>query len=61
MLADLAADAHYRLARLYEATGRRGEAQRELANAGLTLVKNLHERTREDLLLKVSGSPPDAK
>ena len=51
-LAPEEADAHYRLARLYESMGRSADAQRELA-----VVKQLHQRTREDLLLKVSGPP----
>ena len=45
-------DAHYRLARIYQATERSGEAQKQFA-----IVKQLHERTSEDLLLKVNGSP----
>ena len=44
------ADAHYRLARVYQSLGRSADADRELA-----LVKQLHETTRQDLLLKVSG------
>ena len=51
-LAPKDADAHYRLARLYQATGRPADAQRELA-----IVKELHQRTREELLFKVSGPP----
>ncbi|MBV8072456.1 MAG: tetratricopeptide repeat protein [Acidobacteriaceae bacterium] len=45
-------DAYYRLARVYQATGQTAEADRELAR-----VKQLHEQTREDDLLKVSGAP----
>ena len=51
-LAPQDADAHYRLARLYQASGRSVDAQRELA-----IVKQLHLRTREELLLKISGPP----
>lgn len=46
------ADAYYRLARLYQATGRQTDADRELS-----IVKQLHEQTREDLLVKLSGAP----
>lgn len=44
------ADGHYRLARVYQATGRAGEARAELA-----VVKTLHEKRNEDLIEKISG------
>jgi tetratricopeptide (TPR) repeat protein len=47
------ADAHYRLGRVYEAMGRRREAQAELA-----IVKRLESEQAEDALHKVSGRPP---
>lgn len=45
------ADAHYRLARLYQLTGRPAKAKSEFA-----LVKQVHQQTRDDLLFKVSGA-----
>lgn len=45
-------DAHYRLARIYQELHRTGEAQEQLA-----IVKQLHERTRDDLVEKISGPP----
>jgi tetratricopeptide (TPR) repeat protein len=42
-------DAHYRLAHIYQHLGRKGEAQHEFA-----LVEQLHEKTRDDLLEKMS-------
>jgi tetratricopeptide (TPR) repeat protein len=47
------ADAHYRLARVYQSLGRAAEAEAELAT-----VKQLHEDRLEDMLHKVSGRPP---
>jgi len=44
------ADAHYRLARVYRETG-----DMKLAEAQLALVKKLHEKTNEDLIVKISG------
>lgn len=44
------ADGHYRLARVYQATGRPGDAKAEM-----TVVKRLHERRHEDLIEKISG------
>ena len=44
------ADAHYRLARVYLATGRKAEGE-----AQLQLVKQLHEDRNKDLILKITG------
>jgi tetratricopeptide (TPR) repeat protein len=50
-------DAHYRLAHIYQELHRKGEAQEQLA-----IVKQLHERTHDDLLLKISGAAePETK
>ena len=48
-------DAHFRLAQLYEATGRSVEAADEFAK-----VSKLHEDSPDDLLHKISGSPARA-
>jgi tetratricopeptide (TPR) repeat protein len=47
------ADAHYRLAQVYQKLGRQAEAKAELAT-----VKQLHENRLDDLLHKVSGQKP---
>lgn len=44
-------DAHYRLAHIFQQLHRTGEAQEQFA-----IVRQLHERTREDLLDKISGA-----
>ncbi len=44
------ADAHYRLARIYQATGRPNDAQAELAT-----VTRLHRARHESLIEKISG------
>ncbi len=44
------ADGHYRLARVYQATGRAEEAKAEMA-----VVTRLHEKRHEDLIEKISG------
>jgi len=47
------ADAHYRLAHVYEGLGQQAAAKSELAT-----VTQLHENRLEDMLHKVSGKPP---
>jgi tetratricopeptide (TPR) repeat protein len=47
------ADAHYRLAQVYQSLGRATEAKAERA-----AVTNLHEKHNEDLLQQISGKPP---
>ena len=47
------ADAHYRLAQVYQNLGRTAEAKAERA-----AVTRLHEEHNEDLLQQVSGKPP---
>lgn len=47
------ADAHYRLAKLYQSLGRKADSVQEFR-----LVKELHTEVNEDLLRKVSGPPP---
>jgi tetratricopeptide (TPR) repeat protein len=49
------ADAHYRLAKLYQSLGRKADAAQEFR-----LVKELHNKVNEDLLQKISGPPPTA-
>jgi tetratricopeptide (TPR) repeat protein len=44
------ADAHYRLARVYRESGDPTQAA-----AQLEIVKQLHEKTNEDLIVKISG------
>jgi Flp pilus assembly protein TadD len=46
-------DAHYRLGRLYRATGDAKAAQREF-----TTVQKLHKKAEDDVLEKMSGAPP---
>jgi tetratricopeptide (TPR) repeat protein len=46
-------DVHYRLGRLYQAMGKTGEAQKEMAR-----VKALHEKSDEDLARNMSGDQP---
>jgi tetratricopeptide (TPR) repeat protein len=48
------ADAHYRLAMLYRATGDKAKAQAEFAK-----VNQLHQVTAQDALRKVSGRKPE--
>lgn len=44
-------DAHYRLAHIFQQLGRKGEAQEQFA-----IVKQLHKKTRDDLLEKIGGA-----
>jgi tetratricopeptide (TPR) repeat protein len=46
-------DAHYRLGRVYQATGNRAAAQKEFAK-----VRELQEKTEEDVARKMSAAPP---
>ncbi len=46
-------DAHYRLGRVYQATGKQAAAQKEF-----TRVRELHEKTEEDVARKMSAAPP---
>jgi tetratricopeptide (TPR) repeat protein len=46
-------DAHYRLGRVYQATGRPAEAQKEFAR-----VRELHEKAEQDVARKMSSAPP---
>jgi predicted Zn-dependent protease len=46
-------DAHYRLARVYQAMGKTAESQVEFAK-----VRDLHQRAEESLVRKMSSSPP---
>jgi tetratricopeptide (TPR) repeat protein len=50
------ADAHYRLARLYQAEGRTDDAKAELA-----VVTKLHEARHENLIEKISGPHANAR
>jgi tetratricopeptide (TPR) repeat protein len=50
------ADAHYRLARLYQAEG-----QMEDAEAQLAIVTRLHEARQEHLIEKISGPQPQVQ
>ena len=43
-------DVHYRLGRLYQAMGKRVEAEKEMAQ-----VKELHEKEEEDLARRMAG------
>jgi len=43
-------DVHYRLGRLYQATGKTAQAQKEMAR-----VKELHEKDEGDLARKMAG------
>lgn len=45
-------DAHYRLARLLKELGQTAETEKEFA-----VVQKLHEKKREEPLLKISGPP----
>ena len=45
-------DAHYRLARLLRELGQTADAEKEFA-----IVAKLHEKKREEPLLKISGPP----
>lgn len=47
------ADAHYRIARVYQALGRTEEAQKEFAK-----VRELHQKSDEALTPKMPNSPP---
>ncbi len=46
-------DAHYRLGRVYQATGNKADAQKEF-----TRVRELHEKAEEDVARKMSKAPP---
>ena len=46
-------DTHFRLGRLYQAMGKVPAANQEFAK-----VRELHKKTDDDLLEKMSGSPP---
>ena len=46
-------EAHYRLGRLYQAMG-----NEETANAEFAKVKQLHQKSEEDIADKMSGKPP---
>jgi Tfp pilus assembly protein PilF len=46
-------DTHFRLGRLYQATGNAAAAQREFAT-----VHQLHKKAEDDVLEKMSGAPP---
>ena len=46
-------DAHYRLGRVYQATGNKAAAQKEF-----TRVRELHEKAEEDVARKMSTAPP---
>jgi tetratricopeptide (TPR) repeat protein len=46
-------DTHFRLGRLYQAMGNASAANQEFAK-----VRELHKKTEDDLLEKMSGSPP---
>ena len=46
-------DAHYRLGRAYQATGNEAAAQKEFAK-----VRELHDKSEEDVARKMSASPP---
>jgi tetratricopeptide (TPR) repeat protein len=48
-------DAHFRLARAYQATGRAADAKREFAK-----VRELHQKTGDDLASKMSSSSPSS-
>jgi len=49
-------DTHFRLGRLYQAMGNSSAAQQEFAR-----VQELHKKTEDDLLEKMSGAPPPLK
>jgi tetratricopeptide (TPR) repeat protein len=49
-------DVHLRLGRLYQAMGNKLEAQKEFAK-----LRELHQKSEEDISSKMSGSPPPAK
>jgi tetratricopeptide (TPR) repeat protein len=46
-------DAHYRLGRVYRTMGRMAESEKEFAK-----VKSIHQKTEDDLVRKMSPSPP---
>ena len=46
-------DAHYQMGRLYQATGNAAEAEKELHK-----VQELHKKAEENLVGKISASPP---
>lgn len=46
-------DAHYRLARLYREMGNTAESQKEFEK-----VRQMHEKTDEDVVRKISDAPP---
>ncbi len=47
------ADAHYRLAQVYQSMGRAADAKTERE-----VVMRLHEKRNDDLLQQISGKPP---
>jgi tetratricopeptide (TPR) repeat protein len=49
-------DVHLRLGRLYQAMGNKEEAQKEFAK-----LRELHQKSEEDISSKMSGAPPPAK
>jgi tetratricopeptide (TPR) repeat protein len=46
-------DAHYRLGRVYQASGKQAASQKEFAK-----VRELHEKAEEDVARKMSAAPP---
>jgi tetratricopeptide (TPR) repeat protein len=46
-------DAHYRLGRVYQATGNQAAARKEFSK-----VRELHEKAEEDVARKMSAAPP---
>ncbi len=46
-------DAHYQLSRLYQATGKPADAEKELHK-----VTELHKKAEDSLVGKISSSPP---
>ena len=46
-------DAHYQLGRLYQATGRPADAEKELHK-----VQELHKKAEDSLVGKIASSPP---
>jgi predicted Zn-dependent protease len=49
-------DAHFRLGRVYQAIGNQAAAQREFAK-----VRELHNKSEEDVARKMSAAPPPLK
>jgi tetratricopeptide (TPR) repeat protein len=46
-------DAHYRLGRLYRSMGKTAESDKEFAK-----VKNIHQKSEDDVARKMSSAPP---